>query len=60
MDDIQISEQEYMKLKQEQVENTKKKSYGTSPTYVANGLIMDYVELNTCSLKKIEYLKLER
>ena len=28
------------------VENTKKKSYGTSPTYVANGLIMDYAELN--------------
>ena len=28
------------------VEKTKKKSYGTSPTYVANDLIMDYVELN--------------
>ena len=28
------------------VTNTKNKSYGTPPVYVANGIIMDFVELN--------------
>ena len=41
------------------VTNTKKKSYGTPPVYVANGLVMDYNELNRLESAILDlYMKL--
>lgn len=42
------------------VSNTNNKSYGTPPMYVANGIIMDYVELNRLESAILDlYLKLQ-
>jgi len=41
------------------VTNTKNKSYGTPPVYVANGIIMDFVELNRLESAILDlYMKL--